>query len=955
MPGLRDTAYPRLKTTVTPHDLADVYTPTADERALAAQVTKGAPARAGFLIVLKAYQRLGYATPVAAVPPVVVEHIVRAAGLPTVPTDLAGYDHSGTRIRHLAAIRAYLRVRPFDRAARRAMVRALADAARTKDDLVDLINVAIEELIRQSYELPAFDTLNRAARHVRASTARSFYAQVFHGLAVAARAAIDALFIGASETGRTAWNDLKADPGRPTVAHLQALVLRRDWLAARHLGGTALAALPVGKVRQFAAEAKTLDAGRMQALEPHKRYTLAAALLAVQSAQTLDDLGEMFVRRMLHLQAAAKAALERYRAESAQRTDLLAALTLRSTSQDTALHDAVRFLRSHQYCSGDWLQTTRKERTGTAASQAVPLLDLSWVPDGWWRLVTGLAGRGTFPERVNRRHFEVCVFSQVMWELKSGDLAIEGSASFADYRAQLVGWDVYAAEIAAYGQVAGLAVEGPEFVRQVRSWLEGVAEATDRAFPTNQWVRLEQGEPVIVRPERAAVPPGVPALETLLLERMPPVTILDALGDTAHWLRWTRFFGPISGHDAKLEDPVARYLATVFCYGCNLGPAQTARSLEGLDRRQVIWINQRHVTEERLDQATACVIDAYQRFTLPKCWGAHERVAADGTKWDLYEQNLLSEYHIRYGGYGGIGYYHVAGNYIACFSHFIPCGALEGVYILDPFFEREDEAPPDAVHSDTHGQSAAIFGLAYLLGIQLMPRINGWGGLTLHRAGKERRYEHIDALFTATIDWELIATHLPDMLRVALSIKAGSITPSTILRRLGTYSRKNRLYHAFRELGRAVRTGFLLRYMIDPELRATIHAAMNKGESFNHYTKWVSFGGHGVIAENDRAEQRKVIKYNHLVANCLIFHTVATMTHVLTQAHGEGIAVDAEAVAAISPYITSHLNRFGRYHLDLTRAPWPVDYEAPAFRHASEEAATGMPSPPAPPAPAALP
>ena len=27
-------------------------------------------------------------------------------------------------------------------------------------------------------------------------------------------------------------------------------------------------------------------------------------------------------------------------------------------------------------------------------------------------------------------------------------------------------------------------------------------------------------------------------------------------------------------------------------------------------------------------------------------------------KWDIYEQNLLSEYHIRYGGWGGIGYYH---------------------------------------------------------------------------------------------------------------------------------------------------------------------------------------------------------------------------------------------------------------------------------------------------------
>ncbi len=66
------------------------------------------------------------------------------------------------------------------------------------------------------------------------------------------------------------------------------------------------------------------------------------------------------------------------------------------------------------------------------------------------------------------------------------------------------------------------------------------------------------------------------------------------------------------------------------------------------------------------------------------------------------------------------------------------------------------------------------------------------------------------SLITDRIDWALIQRHLPDMLRVALSIKVGKLTPSTILRRLGTHSRKNKLYFAFRELGRAVRTTFLL-------------------------------------------------------------------------------------------------------------------------------------------------
>jgi hypothetical protein len=56
----------------------------------------------------------------------------------------------------------------------------------------------------------------------------------------------------------------------------------------------------------------------------------------------------------------------------------------------------------------------------------------------------------------------------------------------------------------------------------------------------------------------------------------------------------------------------------------------------------------------------------------------------DGTQWDLYEQNLLAERHIRYGGYGGIGYYHVSDTYNSpSFSHFIPCGVWEAIYLLD--------------------------------------------------------------------------------------------------------------------------------------------------------------------------------------------------------------------------------------------------------------------------------
>lgn len=71
-------------------------------------------------------------------------------------------------------------------------------------------------------------------------------------------------------------------------------------------------------------------------------------------------------------------------------------------------------------------------------------------------------------------------------------------------------------------------------------------------------------------------------------------------------------------------------------------------------------MNQRHITEENLDQAITAMLNAYNQFNIPKLWGSGKHASADGTKWDPYEQNLLSEYHIRYGGYGGIDYYQVS-------------------------------------------------------------------------------------------------------------------------------------------------------------------------------------------------------------------------------------------------------------------------------------------------------
>jgi len=843
--------------------------------------------------------------------------------------------------------------------------------------------------------LPAFSTLVRASNRIRVSVYRSFYHHIYTLISEESRNRIDKLLESEQDNIYTSWNFLKQEPGTPTLMHLKDLVNYLTWLSLQNVSAEVLSNIPDIKIKQFAAEARTLNAAQMKALEPNKRYTLAVALLAVQSAKALDDLAEMFIKRMSSVHRKGKEALELYRAKNIQTTDklvvtlrdmilaykkdgsieerfaaiqsvieeksdellsnceahtahtgnnyysflwkyykshrvtlfsLLKTVTLHSTNQDISLEQSLKFLLVNENVRKDLLDSVKIENKGKSNENKIQLLNISWISDDWWKLITGYNNRNTYPDKIDRRYFEICVFTQILWDLKSGDLYVDGSDKFSDYRDQLISWEEYDENKALYSQQAGIPADSNGFIEHVKNWLNDAILSTDKSFTSNQYLRIEKGIPTLSKFEKKKYPEQLKLIESLISERLKPINILDVITDTEYWLNWTKYFSSISGHDTKIENQIERYLITSFCYGCNLGPTQTSRSLEGINRKQVAWINNRHITEEKIELAIKDIINAYNCFSLPKFWGSGKRVSADGTKWDLYEQNLLSEYHIRYGGYGGIGYYHVSDTYIALFSHFIPCGVWEAVYILDGMLKNESDIQPDTIHADTQGQNSPVFALSFLLGINLMPRIRNWKGLTLYRSSKNAKYEHIDELFTDTIDWDLIETHFPDMLRVALSIKAGKITASTLLRKLSTYSRKNRLYQAFRELGRAIRTGYLMKYIGDEELRSTIQAATNKSEGFNCFTKWALFGGGGIIAENNRDEQRKIIKYNHLVSNCIIFYNVFHITQILQELIMEGHKIEEDTIAALSPYITQHINRFGRYNLDLNRKPPDIEY-----------------------------
>ena len=60
MPAVHETAYPRLKHSISNEELHESYTPSSDELALADEASKGTGPKICLLVLLKVFQRLDY-------------------------------------------------------------------------------------------------------------------------------------------------------------------------------------------------------------------------------------------------------------------------------------------------------------------------------------------------------------------------------------------------------------------------------------------------------------------------------------------------------------------------------------------------------------------------------------------------------------------------------------------------------------------------------------------------------------------------------------------------------------------------------------------------------------------------------------------------------------------------------------------------------------------------------
>lgn len=982
MTAIERTAYPRFKQLFTQSELDEFYTLNEGETVFVLTNASGQRQQSALAILLKGFQKLGYLPQIGDIPDPVKHHI--ANQLRTTWDNKKLPD--STRKRYRRAIHTYLDVQSYGQDGAQIVIEIVRQSAQTMSDPADLINVAIEQLVRQRFELPAYQTLDRLVNHQRHQVHLALYAQATEQLTAGQKEVLDGLLVRGERETRHAFTRLKLLPARASLRWVRQWEAHLEWLENILDPQPFLAGLTSTKIEQFAAQAYQSEISDIHGVKTAaKRYTLLLCLLHRMQVRTRDQLVTMYLKRIRQLHRQAKERLAEIQeqqqtlsetminafADVVQKTDETEKLA--QAERDATLGQQVRRIVQANggieklridcelllaYQNNNYLPLLprfyRSQRTTLfrliqrlpirAATQNQELLAaLAFIQEnrlGRGNHLPAAVSLGFASSRwqnwvrekvddkflLNRHRLEICVFTHLSDGLRSGDLFVEGTETYADYRCQLLAWSECQSLLEGYCQAVGLTTSATACVQTLRQHFIELAKRVDAAQSEESDLYFDtDGKPHLRQLERLPVPEKAEELETIMLSRLPEHHLLELLTNVQHWVQYIRHFGPPSGADPKLKEPLARYLLAVFGYGCNLGPAQTARHARRLASERVIGrINAQHITTDKLDAAIRDVINEYARFRLPFIWGSGKAAIADGTHYKLYENNLMGEQHIRYGGYGGIAYHHISDTYVALFSRFIACGVWEAVYILDGLLANQSVLQPDMVHADTQGQSEVVFGLAHLLGIQLMPRMRNWNKVTMYRPDKTTSFEHIDTWFGHSVNWTLIEEQWRELMQVVLSIHKGKVLPSWLLQKLNTDNPKNKLYLAFRELGCVIRSMFLLEYVSNAPLRREIRAATTKIEAYHSFSDWIGFGGDSVLKSRDPVEYEKRIKYKDLIANAIMLQNVVDMTEVLHTMAQEGHEVTPNVIATFSPYLVGHIKRFGEYVIDTETVPPPL-------------------------------
>jgi TnpA family transposase len=360
-----------------------------------------------------------------------------------------------------------------------------------------------------------------------------------------------------------------------------------------------------------------------------------------------------------------------------------------------------------------------------------------------------------------------------------------------------------------------------------------------------------------------------------------------------------------------------RLLLCLFGMGTNTGiKCMESKPLD--DYKELLYVRRRFMSVEGLRQAIIRVVNATLDIRLPHIWGEGTTAcASDSKQFGAWDQNLLTEWHMRYGGRGVMVYWHVEKNAACIYSQFKRVSSSEAGAMINGVLRHCTEMDVDKQFVDTHGQNAVAFAFCHLLGFDLMPRLKDINHQKLHRAFAGQSLPNLEGMMSAKpIDWDLIEEQFDTIVKHAVALKLKITDAESLLRRFTRKNAQHPAYKAFAELGRAIKTIFLCRYLASEELRREINEGLNVVECWNGTNGFIFYGNAGELATNKQEDQEMGLLSLHLLQACLVYINTLMIQRVLEDPIWAGRMTPRD-LAALSPLLTQHINRYGRFELDM--------------------------------------
>ncbi len=518
------------------------------------------------------------------------------------------------------------------------------------------------------------------------------------------------------------------------------------------------------------------------------------------------------------------------------------------------------------------------------------------------------------PEGLDRKFYEICALSELKNALRSGDIWVKGSRQFRDFDDYLLPAEKFAALKREQALPLAINPNSDQYLEERLQLLDEQLATVTRLAKDNELpdaILTESG--LKITPLDAAVPDRAQALIDQTSQLLPRIKITELLMDVDDWTGFSRHFTHLKdGAEAKDRTLL---LSAILGDAINLGLTKMAESSPGLTYAKLSWLQAWHIRDETYSAALAELVNHQYRHAFAAHWGDGTTSSSDGQRFRAGGRGE-STGHVnpKYGSEPGrLFYTHISDQYAPFSTRVVNVGVRDSTYVLDGLLYHESDLRIEEHYTDTAGFTDHVFALMHLLGFRFAPRIRDLGETKLYVPQGVQAYPTLRPLIGGTLNIKHVRAHWDDILRLASSIKQGTVTASLMLRKLGSYPRQNGLAVALRELGRIECTLFILDWLQSVELRRRVHAGLNKGEARNSLARAVFFNRLGEIRDRSFEQQRyRASGLNLVTAAIVLWNTVylERATQGLVEA---GKPVDGELLQFLSPLGWEHINLTGDY------------------------------------------